>query len=360
MKFFFDARYMRTDFHDGISRYSSELGHAVAARIPVTFLICDPAQRALLPAHAETLLIHSPTSFKEPWTARILNAFEPDVVFSPMQTMGSVGKRFALILTVHDLIYYRHSLPPRALPLHVRAGWRLYHMSYVPQRLALRGADAVAVVSKTTRRDVLRTKMTTRPLVVVPNAPQDLGRFLSQPPNLTSRPTNLIYMGSFMPYKNVETLLDMMAHLPAEYTLHLVSRITSQRKTELRRLIPEGANVVFHGGVSDEAYASLLANQAVLVSASLDEGYGLPLAEALGLGVPAVVSNLPIFREVAGAGALYAAPRNAAQFAAQVQKTARRDVREALVKNGTQHIAQFNWGDSAETLIRAARKLLVQ
>ena len=34
MRLFFDARYIRTDFHDGISRFSHELAHAVFAAAP--------------------------------------------------------------------------------------------------------------------------------------------------------------------------------------------------------------------------------------------------------------------------------------------------------------------------------------
>src|SRR5690625_6518541 len=37
----------------------------------------------------------------------------PDVVFSPMQTIGSAGRKFGLILTLHDLIYYQHRTPPK-------------------------------------------------------------------------------------------------------------------------------------------------------------------------------------------------------------------------------------------------------
>ena len=148
MRLIFDARYIRTDFHDGISRYSAELARAVFAAAPargvdVVFLIHDEAQRALLPAGARTLLVHAPTSALEPFAALRLNRYRPDAVFSPMQTIGSLGRRFGLILTLHDTIYYRHRTPPRDLPWYVRVGWRLFHLSYVPQRLTLNAADVV-------------------------------------------------------------------------------------------------------------------------------------------------------------------------------------------------------------------------
>ena len=71
-----------------------------------------------------------------------------------------------------------------------------------------------------------------------------------------------------------------MAELP-DYTLHLLSRITPQRRAELEALVPAGAKVVFHNGVTDDEYDGLLKRTTALVSLSRAEGYGLPLVEAM-------------------------------------------------------------------------------
>jgi hypothetical protein len=94
-----------------------------------------------------------------------------------MQTIGPLGRRFGLILTLHDTIYYRHRTPPRDLPWYVRLGWRLFHLSYVPQRLTLDAADVVATVSETSAAEFARAP-DPRPVVVVPNAPQRLADLL--------------------------------------------------------------------------------------------------------------------------------------------------------------------------------------
>lgn len=359
MRLFFDARYIRVDFHDGISRYSTELAAAVAAAAPnrgieVTYLIFDERQRAFLPAGAEVLVIGDPTAIIEPLAALGLNKQHPDAVFSPMQTIGSLGRRFRLILTLHDTIYYRHRTPPKDLPWYVRAGWRLFHLSYVPQRLTLNAADIVATVSETSAAEFARVQLTKRPVVVIPNAPQRLADF-----GVTVVPgaENLVYMGSFMPYKNVETLIRAIGMLPGR-TLHLLSRISDARRAELEALIePAGGRVVFHGGVTDAEYAALLADRAVLVSASLDEGYGLPVAEAIELGVPAVITDMPIFREVAGGGALYAPGTDAAAFADAVRTLDDPAAVDAVVAAGRAHIARFSWARSAGILLDAVTSL---
>ena len=363
MRLFFDARYIRTDFHDGISRFSHELAHAVFAAAPadgaeVTFIVHDPAQLALLPEGAPHVVLHAPTSALEPFAALRLNRHRPDVVYSPMQTIGAFGRRFALILTLHDTIYYRHRTPPRDLPWFVRLGWRLFHLSYAPQRATLNAADVVATVSETSKRQFADVRLTKREVVVLPNAPQrlaDLAPAGAMPG--AAAPRNIVYMGSFMAYKNVETLVRAMADLPGR-TLHLLSRISPARRDEIERLAPADARIVFHGGVTDAEYAALLADAALLATLSLDEGYGLPIAEALELGVPAVVSDMEIFHEVGGDGALYVPPRDPRAFAAAVASLDDDAARAALVAAGRAHIARFTWSESASRLLAASRRAL--
>ena len=346
MKLFYDARYIRTDFHDGISRYSTELGNALAKLTDVTFLICDLAQIQFLPKKAKYIHIHKPVSLREPFTASVLNKLAPDIVFSPMQTMGSAGRNYKLILTSHDMIYYRHPTPPNNINGALRLIWRVYHTTYIIERLSLNGADIVATVSTTVQREFEQAKLTKRPIVVIPNAPQ---QFHTYKVIHTDSPKNIVFMGSFMPYKNVEVLIKGMEWLPGR-TLHLLSKITPARRKDLTKLIPKGADVRFHGGVTDDAYEAILANDAILATASFDEGYGIPIAEALAMGVPAVVSNIPIFHEVAAGGALYFDPKNPKQFARQIKVLDNKDVLQEVIKNGKEHISSFSWDASARML----------
>jgi glycosyltransferase involved in cell wall biosynthesis len=357
MNLLFDARYIRTDFHDGISRYTTELGNALAKLHPVTFIISKEAQREFLPPDAATVLLHDVSSPLEPFTALRLNKYRPDVVVSPLQTMGSLGRKFKLILTLHDLIYYKHRLPPPVAKGLVRPLWRLFHLTYWPQRLVLNRADIVATVSQTSKKEILEARLTKRPVIVVSNAARDLTPLLNAPVKQgTSPPRNLIFMGTPLPYKNPETLIRMMAFLPGR-TLHILSKISAKRKAELSKLIPADAHVIFHNGVSDEAYAALLADDAIMVSASKAEGFGLPLAEALMLGVPAVVSDLDFFQEVGGEAAVYVDPQDPQGFAAAVSSLDDLAVRSRRIKAGKAHIKTFSWQHSAIVLLKTCTQL---
>lgn len=353
MKLFFDARYTRTDYHDGISRYSAELGNALAKITPVTFLISEDGQKKWFPPDAEFIKIHPGTSIKEPWTARILNKYKPDVVYSPMQTIGTAGRKYKSVITPQDMIYYRHNKAPGFLPVHVRIGWWFYHQTYLPQRLILKGGDLITTVSNTSARDLHVAKMTKTPATVIYNAPQ---KFAKHPVKFDDEIKNIVYMGSFMPYKNTETLIKGMQWLPGR-TLHLLSRIGEERKKELTALIPKDAKVFFHNGVTDDEYEKLLANNAVLATASLDEGYGIPVAEAMAMGVPAVVSDIPVFHEVGADGALYFDPNSPRSFADTVKKLDNSTFRSQHIAIGLAHMQTFSWDTSARVLLKAIKSL---
>lgn len=355
MRLVIDARFTRTDRHDGISRYGASLIAAIAEHSEVTMLISDDRQLALLP-DVPYVKINSPLSPRELFVARRINKLRPDVVFCPMQTMGSWGRKYGLILTLHDLIYYQHPAPPSFLPLPVRVLWRLYHRAYWPQRLLLNRADAVATISKTTKLMIERHRLTRRPIELISNAPQPS----RQPRDPAVAPERtILYMGSFMPYKNVETLIKAMALLP-EYSLQLLSKITPARRAELTKLIPLGAAVTFADGVSDADYELLLRQATALATLSRAEGYGLPLIEAMALGTPVIASDIDIFREVGGEAASYVSPDSADEFAEAVRALDSAELWGRRSAQGVQRARQYNWDRSAQQLIAVAEQTLAR
>lgn len=350
MRIVVDCRYTRLERHDGISRYTTEIVRELSLLHDVTMLISDRRQLAMLPA-LPWERVTSPSGPFEPFVALLVNRLKPDVVFSPMQTMGSLGRRYRLVLTVHDLIYYRHRRPPRDIPIVVRGLWRLYHLAWWPQRRLLQGADAVVTVSETTRELIREHRLTTRPVVVVPNAagePDEASAALAQSLPDRSAARSLVYMGSFMPYKNVEALARAMRLLP-DYELHLMSRASDETVETLRALAPT-AKLVFHQGAPDDEYRAVLARATALVTASRDEGFGIPLVEAMALGTPVVVSDIPIFREIGADAAVYVDPSSAKGIAAGVRSLEDPAVWVAHSERARARAADFSWRDSARVL----------
>jgi len=351
VKVLFDCRYTRLVRHDGISRYTAGLVEAFARRHPVTMLISDERQLTMLP-DLPWVRIRRGTSALEPWTALQLNRLRPDVVYSPMQTIGSAHRRFRLVLTIHDMVYYRTRRPPDGYPWFVRLLWWGFYVTYVPQRMALNRGEAVVTGSYNCERELAEVRLTKRPVTVIrPGVDRSDDAVRAHDPSLRT----LVYMGTFMPNKNVETLARGMHHLPG-YRLHLLSRVDDDTRSRIAALAPAGS-IVFENGVSDERYLEVLRSSTAMVSACRDEGFGIPLIEALAAGTPLVISDIPLFHEVGGDAAVRFDPESPEAFAAAVQGMDRPGRWDELARRALEHADRFTWDESADRLLQLIENL---
>lgn len=344
MHVLFDCRYVKDGARDGISRFTIELARHLGELADVTLLVSNTDQLRHLP-NLPHVVGPSQVGVLEPLTSWRLRRVEADVLFSPMQTIGTRGRRWPVVVTIHDLIYYRHPTPPRDLPAFVRGLWRLYHRAFWPQRMLLRGSDGIVTVSESTAAVMRTNRLDVRPVGVVHNAAAPLGEPVS-----ASRPERkrVVYMGSFMPYKNVDTLVRTVALLP-DYELVVLARVSERERKRLAAIAPD-ARLVFLNGVTDEEYADCLRSSTALVSASREEGFGIPLLESLALGVPVVVSDIDIFHEVAGDAGLYANPDDPEDFAARIRALESHELWEEKSRAGRARARSFSWSDSAKAL----------
>lgn len=359
MNIIFDCRFIRVDHHDGISRFTSELFTALAKLTDLTALVSDLRQLEKLPEGTRFIKANDPTDgLRELFIAPKLNKLGATHVFSPMQTMGSFGRRYKLILTLHDLIYYSHPRPPAALSTLVRLAWRLYHLFYWPARLLLNRADLVVTVSNTSKMEILRNKLTKREVVVVYNA-ADSEKSIAMDPRINPwhKRNALIYMGSFMDYKNVECLVRAMTDLPG-FELILLSKVSEDVRATLTVAAGSSVNqIVFRNGVSDEEYSKVLAGAFALVSASKAEGFGIPLVEAMNYGLPLVISDIPIFREVAADAGFFFDPLDPQDFARKVLELSDETSWLNQSSRSIERAKAFNWDSSARALLESIRRI---
>ena len=349
MSVFFDCRFIRVDHHDGISRFSSELFKSLSKTVSVKAIISDIQQLNELPQGADYFLANDPKNpLLELFLPRRLNKQGASVVFSPMQTMGSLGKKYRLILTLHDLIYYKHRKPPVFLAWPIRLAWRLFHLSFAPVRLLLNGADAVVTISETTKSLIEMNRLTRRPVTVVYNASSIP---IADSSKTEPKTKNLVYMGSFMPYKNVELLINGMEDLPA-FTLTLCSKVDPKRRDQLLASSTKEARsrILFVNGMSEAKYREILDDSFALVTASKDEGFGIPVIEAMSRSIPVVLSDIPIFREVASEAAHFFDPESPSEFASAIKGLDEIGSWQQASKASLERVKAFSWDDSAGKL----------
>ncbi|MHB8843717.1 MAG: glycosyltransferase family 4 protein [Nitrospirota bacterium] len=204
-------------------------------------------------------------------------------------------------------VFFVHDLIPITHPEYCRPGERDKHC--VRMDNALQTASGVIVNSHATLdelgRYAARTGQAMPPCVVAPLAPPDL------PAPSAVRPLAepyFVMLGTIEPRKNHALLLQAwraMITRMGEQSPRLV--VIGQRGWEcenvvdlLERCEPLRGIVTELPACSDADLATYLHHAQALLFPSFAEGYGMPLVEALSLGVPVIASDLPAFREIAG------------------------------------------------------------
>jgi glycosyltransferase involved in cell wall biosynthesis len=225
------------------------------------------------------------------------------------------------IATVHDVIL-AHYPPPQP-------GGSLYYSMMM--RRALRKSVHVLTVSQAAKQSIVETfpcdpsKITVTPdgvdALFFESGPAESGRYF-------------LYVGNDKPHKNVGALIEAFAALEGAQLVLVGSEFARYRD------VP---NVVTAGFVTIERLAELYRGAVALVMPSLEEGFGLPVAEAMACGTPVIASDIPSLREVAGDAALYGAfAENMVRLMNDAQ------LREAMGARGRARAARFTWRRCAE------------
>jgi len=160
---------------------------------------------------------------------------------------------------------------------------------------------------------------------------------------------DLVYMGSFMPYKNVDLLARAMHKLPG-YRLRLMSRVGDSERKRLTAMAPSGS-IDFVNGATEEVYTHALLNALALVTASKDEGFGLPIVEAQALGTPTIVSDIRIFREIAGPQSGFFDPNSVDEFVSAVRALEDEAIWSARSAASFAWAERFSWPAAAAQLL---------
>jgi glycosyltransferase involved in cell wall biosynthesis len=166
-----------------------------------------------------------------------------------------------------------------------------------------------------------------------------------------------------LPHKNLPALIDALALLaPGERpTLVIAGHGTDDGALRAHAAAAGiGQDVRLLGQLSTEELDSLYALADCMVLATLHEGFGLPVLEAMARSVPVVCSDIPALREVAGEAALYFDPREPRQIAARITEAIDHTaLTRALREQGRIRAAGFSWSAAAEKTLASYRRGMV-
>jgi glycosyltransferase involved in cell wall biosynthesis len=171
----------------------------------------------------------------------------------------------------------------------------------------------------------------------------------------------LLHVGSCIPRKRIDILLDVFAALHArlpELRLVKVGGLwTDEQRGQIKRFGVADVIVALHD-LTRQAIASLYRRAALVLVPSEAEGFGLPVIEALACGAVVVASDLPVLREVGGEAAVFCPVGDVPAWVEAAQCLLDQPHSAPPRAARLARAASFTWAAHARIIFAAYRRLL--
>jgi glycosyltransferase involved in cell wall biosynthesis len=287
------------------------------------------------------------TWFEQMVLPGVMRALRPDVVLAPAYT-APLRLPAPLVLVVHDVSFFAH--PEWFGP---REGWRRRLLT----RLSARRAAIVATVSQFSASEITRyLGVPASRIRITPNAAPPLAHAHDRGP---AQPPTVLYVGTLLERRHIEELIAGFALAASRVPAARFVLAGDDRNVPpfdipaLARQHGVEGRVEWRRYVSDAELASLYAAAHVFTFVSEYEGFAITPMEALAAGVPCVLQDTAVAREIYDGAALFVAPTPDAIGGAITTLLTDPGAGAALVAAGQARLSRYSWADSAARLLEA-------
>jgi glycosyltransferase involved in cell wall biosynthesis len=274
------------------------------------------------------------------------------------------------IVTCHDLDAFRPLIEPP-----VSAQRRLLKLMAARELRGLQRAAIVACDSDATRGELLRHRLVAPDRAVTipngvapifcaqPDPPADREAALMLGP-VTADALEILHVGSTIARKRIDVLLRVFAGLRETFRNARLVRVsgpfTAEQTALARELGVAGATTVMPF-VEPAVLAAIYRRAALALITSDQEGFGLPLIEAMACGAPVMASGLAVLREVGGDAAEFIAVGDVPAWISAAQRLIHErahdpDRSSARRAAGFSQAAKYSWSEYARSYVELYRR----
>ena len=346
MKLALDATYSLDRDISGVGVYSREILDGISRAHPeVSFLFCYRAHRfcksmrATLPRNARRALLGESGFGRAwgPWTAELFHGLNQRL---PRQRFRRA------VATFHDLFVLTGDYSTRE-----------FRERFAAQaREAAARADLIIAVSAFTARQVEQLLGVEPARLRVIHHGVRVRAGASAP-----REKIVLHVGAIQRRKNVFGLVEAFERMPSDWSLVLAGTCGYGAAEILERIqrSPRRASIHVLGYVTDRQLGEWYAKASIFAFPSLDEGFGMPVLDAMASGVPVLSSARSALPEVCGDAALLVDPTDYDAIAGGLTRLAADGaLREELRVRGLLRAQEFTWARAAAKTWEVYRELL--
>lgn len=267
------------------------------------------------------------------------------------------------VVTIYDMAYMRF---PETIPAHIR----LYYQLLIPR--VAQHAKHIITISEFTKQEVMNllgvpeNKISVTPLACKHSFYEPLRQDKTAVLHHLGLPERFILsIGTVEPRKNLVRLIQAFSQAVEHpgFDLELVvvgmsGWLTQPIFQELSRS-QAAKKIKFIGSASNETLKALYQTAEFVAYPSLYEGFGLPVLEAMSLGVPVLTSNSSSLPEVAGDAAVLVNPLQVDEIRdGLVELATNPELRQLLGQKGLTHATNFSWHQTAQQTVAIYQNLL--
>ena len=231
---------------------------------------------------------------------------------------------------------------------------------------AVRVADRIIAISEQTKRDLVqffqaderKIRVVYQGCNAIYRQPVSAEHVKQVQVTYALPPKYVLYVGALEERKNLHTLIAAMEEGAIQLPLVLIGAQSAYGE-HLRSLAKQkGVDLCFVPKVAQADLPAIYKGAEVFVYPSIFEGFGIPILEAMCVGVPVVTSTGSCFAETGGKAALYANPADPKEMADQVKKVLEdKALRERMIQEGFAQAERFSDEQVAANLIRVFAEL---
>lgn len=331
----------------GVQRYAYEISK-ILLKLSDNILIISP------PSILDGISDFSPEKIKKIGVSNNLNIWEQVELpfylrknkYLILISLCNTGPLFVKnqLLCIHDIATLKN-------PKWFSFLFAKYYSFILP--ILSKNSKKILTVSNFSKKEITdRLNVAAEKVSVIYNAPAS--KFIVQDLNKINyqKEDYFLFVGSLDPRKNLKKLIDVFS-ISKFKNLKLII-VGAKSRTFKSEHLKLPSNVQILGDCDDETLSELYRKSRALINCSLYEGFGLPLIEAMASGCPLIVSNIPVFKEIAGDDARYFDPYSTISIEIAVEnfmKVKSDTINEQINQNYIRS-RKYTWENSATKLLK--------
>jgi len=286
---------------------------------------------------------------------------KPSLFFTP----GHYAPRFCpvpTVISIMDLAFLKYPKDFKRSDLEQLTAWTKY---------SVKKASHIFAISEATKKDIIKYYRVDENKVTVTYPGIDIAKLKVNKENqavkdkYSIKDDYLIFIGTLQPRKNLVRLIRSFSTISKsrpQLSLVIVGKkgwlyediFQTVKELELEN------RVIFTGFVPDEELPTLLKGAKAYILPSLYEGFGIPVVEAMELGIPVVVSRISSLPELVGEAGVYieepTSNKSISQALLKVIKLTDKQRKELIIKGKIQ-AKKFSWNECGEKTLEILRKI---